>query len=199
MGHSSLNKGKGKTSSLVKNSKRAALKEYLKSNKIIQIIILVLFLILQIIYSFALLWQSSYMFAIIQKNNSSFVSDTLLEEVDSFEVDSNGKVSFKLKNGEEYNKTDTDFVFIDNNSMNETYYSKEDKVLITEIADNFAWEFLKGSNYHLVLLMSVLCVVCFFIVKKRNWVVFSKKYTRVLSIIGTVVVMLMGVFTYLIF
>lgn len=196
--HSSKKSSKG-SSPLVKNSRRFVVKEFLKSNKIIQWIILGLFLVMQIVYSFALLWQSSYMFAIIQRNNTSFIGDSLLEEVESFEVDTDGMVSFVLMNGEEYNKVDTDFVFIDNNSRNETYYSKEDNVLITEIADNFAWEFLKGSKYHIVSIMSVLCVICFFVVRKRDWAVFSKKYTRVLSIFGTTIVLLIGVFTYLIF
>lgn len=189
MGHYPL--GKKKTVSNLKESVRA--------NKPLQFIVIIAFFILQLIYIVALVWQSSAIFAIVQHNTDMFSDDTSLSAVASYEVAETGKVSIALKDGRILENMDTDFSFVNNKGENETYYDADENLLITELANTYAKEFLNGSKYWVVLVSSILVTTFLILARKRGWAVFSKRYIRVMSIVLGVLVIFSGIFVVLIF
>lgn len=177
-------------------TKSNGLVDKLKDIKSIQIVLLVLFVICQIVYSFSVVWQSSGMLSVVKSNTEQFSNDWSLDELIEYNVYADGEVSFTTDYNLSFSKRKLEFVFIENNGTDKVYYSEDNNVIVAELPSNYWWSFLKGSKYLLVLFASILTCAFYFAVRKRGWSIFSTMFARATSVVGLIAVLFSGVLTW---
>jgi hypothetical protein len=175
------------------------MKEMLKSNKFLQQGVFIAVILMVLVYVSVFFWQMTRLVAVLEYNRTSASTDDTLQYVETFEVLDTGNINIYLEDGTEYKDTEAEIVFISDNDIGEAYYNVEENIIIMELTDNYWFDILKGNNYLIVLGATAFIVVYFGIMRRKDWVYFSKKHVLGVAIGVFVLVVLEGLFAWLMF
>ena len=168
---------------------------FFKKNYTFQYIVLSTITIFFVIYIQLFLSDIGGYINILDNNTEIFTSDSSLIEVKDYEIHKDGTVNFSLRDGTSEESDTVSFVFIRSNE-NICYYSPEDNVIVSPVSNDLCLNFLTGHNYFSVLVYSIVFVILGYLLRKKDYPVFSASYTLWIFMFLFVITSLSGILAY---
>lgn len=185
--HSGKEKEKGKPQVLsLSASMRVRNKVTLRicENSKLQYFVMILSSLLVLAYLFFSMYNVSYLYYLIERNTSAFKTETNIVGVASYEVNSDGSVSFRTVEGLDYtDEVGIEFITISRGTIpkDTVYYVPSQNVLVSASSVDFVLNYLWGSKTWFVLVYALILEMFRYYISHSGGVVFQHEWTKVVS------------------
>lgn len=165
---------------------------WVKNSNFAQGALLTFLLLPSILYSYFLMMDFINFRAILEYNEKCIISDSSLEKVTDYTINTDGSAVINLVNGGQQTVEKPNIAFIKRTSDDRCYYSSESSNLLCEISSMYGVRFLLDNNFLIMFISNILWFIILYKIRDKEFTLLSRDGMLYLVIFSFLVLTISG-------